>query len=123
MHTLKYSSHNSYRPRNEQIGIFKNMLYRAYNLCDPGEERLEEIDVFKYAFINQIFPPKEVVKTIQLYKENSGIKENNERAKERTESIILPYRKGVSEKLKKHLAKEDKNHDFKKKPDIARNDF
>ena len=36
-HTLKYSSYNSYRPRNEQIGILKNMLYRAYNLFDPGE--------------------------------------------------------------------------------------
>ena len=59
-HTLKYSSYNSYRPRNEQIGILKNMLYRAYNLCDPGEERQEEIDLLKYAFINQNFPPKKL---------------------------------------------------------------
>ena len=41
------------------------MLYRAYNLCDPGEERQEEIDLLKYAFINQNFPRKEVIKTIQ----------------------------------------------------------
>ena len=73
-HTLKYSSYNSYRPRNEQIGILKNMLYRAYNLCDPGEERQEEIDLLKYAFVNQNFPPKEVIKTIQSY---DGIVENN----------------------------------------------
>ena len=66
-HTLKYSSYNSYRPRNEQIGILKIMLCRAYNSCDPGEERQEEIDLLKYAFINQNFPPKEVIKTIQSY--------------------------------------------------------
>ena len=80
-HTLKYSSYNSYRPRNEQIGILKNMLYRAYNLCDPGEERQEEIDLLKYAFINQNFPPKEVIKTIQAYDEHDGFVENNDRAK------------------------------------------
>ena len=54
------------------------MLYRAYNLCDPGEERQEEIDLLKYAFINQNFPPKEVIKTIQSYDEHDGIVENNE---------------------------------------------
>ena len=40
--------------------------------------------------------------------------ENNERAKERTESIVVPYVKGVSEKLRKDLAKEDVNLVFKK---------
>ena len=113
-HTLKYSSYNSYRPKNEQIGILKNMLYRAYNLCDPGEERQEEIDLLKYAFINQNFPPKEVIKTIQSYDEHDGFVENNDRAKERTESIVVPYVKGVSEKLRKDLAKEDVNLVFKK---------
>jgi len=103
-----------HRPRNEQIGILKNMLYRAYNLCDPGEERQEEIDLLKYAFINQNFPPKEVIKTIQSYDEHDGIVENNERAKERTESIVVLYIKGVSEKLRKELAKEDVNLVFKK---------
>ena len=89
-------------------------MYRAYNLCDPGEERQEEIDLLKYAFINQNFPPKEVIKMIQSYDEHDGIVENNERAKERTESIVVPYVKGVSEKLRKELAKEDVNLVFKK---------
>ena len=40
--------------------------------------------------------------------------ENNERAKERTESIVVTYVKGVSEKLRKDLAKEDVNLVFKK---------
>ena len=48
-HTLKYSSYDSYRPRNEQIGILKNMLYRVYNLCDPGPERRGNKD-FKFCF-------------------------------------------------------------------------
>ena len=68
-------------------------------MCDPGEERQEEIDLLKHAFINQNFPPKEVVKVIQLYNEHDGIVEKNERAKEKTESIVVPYIKGVSEKL------------------------
>ena len=59
----------------------------------------------KYAFINQNFPLKEVIKRIQSY---------DERAKERTESIVVPYVKGVSEKLRKELAKEDVNLVFKK---------
>ena len=81
------------------------MLYRAYNLCDPGEERQEEIDLLKYAFINQNFPPKQVIKTIQSYDEHDGIVENNERAKERTESIVVPYVKGVSENFGKNWQK------------------
>ena len=64
-HTLKYSSYDSYRPRNEQIGILKNMLYRAYNLCDPGPEREEETKTLNFAFVNQNYLPKEVLKTIQ----------------------------------------------------------
>ena len=48
-HTFKYSSYDSYRPRNEQIGILKNMLHRAYNLCDPGPERGRNKD-FKFCF-------------------------------------------------------------------------
>ena len=39
--------------------------------------------------------------------------ENNERAKERTESIVVVYVKGVSEKLRKDLANEDVNLVFK----------
>ena len=51
---------------------------------------------------------------IQLYNEHDGNVEKNERAKERTESIVVPYIKGVSEKLWKDLAKEDVNLVFKK---------
>ena len=64
--------------------------------------------------MNQNFPPKEVIKTIQSYDEHDGFVENNDRAKERTESIVIPYVKGVSEKLRKDLAKEDVNLVFKK---------
>ena len=113
-HTLKYSSYDSYRPRNEQMGILKNMLYRAYNLCDPGPEREEEIKTLNFAFINQNYPPKEVLKTIQSYQESDGNKEDNKRAEERTESIVVPYIKGVSEKLRKDLGKEDINVVFKR---------
>ena len=35
-------------------------------------KRQEEIDLLKYAFINQNFPPKEVIKTIQSYDEHDG---------------------------------------------------
>ena len=57
-HTLKYSSYDSYRPRNEQMGILKNMLYRSYNLCDPGPEREEEIKTLNFAFVNIIIHRK-----------------------------------------------------------------
>ena len=108
-HTLKYSSYDSYRPRNEQIGILKNMLHRAYNLCDAGPEREEEIKTLNFAFVNQNYPPKQVLKTIQEYQESDGNKEENKRAEERTESIVVPYIKGVSEKLCRDLGKEDIN--------------
>ena len=112
-HTLKYSSYDSYRPRNEQIGILKNMLHRAYNLCDPGPEREEEIKTLNFAFVNQNYPPKEVLKTIQEYQESDGSKEENKRAEERTESIVVPYIKGTSEKLCKYLGKGAINVVFK----------
>ena len=89
------------------MGILKNMLYRAYNLCDPGPEREEEIKTLGFAFINQNYPPKEVLKTIQSYQESDGNKENNKKNEERTESIVIPYIKGMSEKLRNDLGKED----------------
>ena len=85
------------------------MLYRAYHLCDPGPEREEEIKTLNFAFINQNYPPKAVLKTIQSYEESDGNKGENKRAEERTESIVVPYIKGVSEKLHKDLGKEDIN--------------
>jgi len=96
------------------MGILKNMLYRAYHLCDPGPEREEEIKTLNFAFINQNYPPKEVLKTIQSYEESDGNKGENKRAEERTESIVVPYIKGVSEKLRKDLGKEDINVVFKR---------
>ena len=55
--------------------------------------------------MNQNYPPKEVLKTIQEYQESDGNKEENKRAEERTESIVVPYIKGVSEKLRRDLGK------------------
>ena len=92
----------------------KNILYRAYNLCDPGPEREEEIKTVNFAFVNQNYPPKQVLKTIQEYQESDGNKEENKRAEERTESIVVPYIKGVSEKLRRDLGKEDINVVFKR---------
>ena len=43
-----------------------------------------------------------------------GNKEENKRAEERTESIVVPYIKGVSEKLRRDLGKEDINVVFKR---------
>ena len=43
-----------------------------------------------------------------------GFKEDNKRAEERTQSIVVPYIKGVSEKLRKDLGKEDINVVFKR---------
>ena len=54
------------------------------------------------------------MKTIQTYKESDGYKEGNKRAEERTESIVVPYIKGVSEKLRKDLGKDNINVVFKR---------
>ena len=52
------------------------MVFRAYNLCDSGPDREEEIQTLKYAFINQDYPPKDVEMTIQNYQvENKDNKE------------------------------------------------
>ena len=64
--------------------------------------------------MNQNYAPKEVLKTIQEYQESDGSKEENKRAEERTESIVVPYIKGVSEKLRRDLGKEDINVVFKR---------
>ena len=73
-HTLKYSSYDSYRPRNEQMGILKNMIYRAYHLCDPGPEREEEIKTLNFTFIHQNYPPKEVLKTPLKFSKETYLK-------------------------------------------------
>ena len=87
------------------------MLFRAYNLCDPGPDREEEIQTLKYAFINQDYPPKDIEMTIQNYQDRS---EENKQAENRSESIVVPYVKGISEKLRRDLAKQDVNVVFKK---------
>ena len=77
-------------------------------------QREEEIKTLNFAFVNQNYPPKEVLKTIQEYQESDGNKEENKRVEERTESIVVPYIKGVSEKLRRDLGKEDSNVVFKR---------
>jgi len=69
-------------------------------------QREEEIKTLNFAFVNQNYPPKEVLKTIQEYQESDGSKEENKRAEEKTESIVVPYIK-VSEKLHRDLGKAD----------------
>ena len=66
------------------------MLFRAYNLCDPGPDREEEIQTLKYAFINQDYPPKDVEQIITNYRESEG-NEENKQAKNKSESIVVPY--------------------------------
>ena len=56
-----------------------------------GPEREEEIKTLNFAFVNQNYPPKQVLKTIQEYQESDGSKEENKSAEERTESIVVPY--------------------------------
>ena len=82
------------------------MLFRAFNLCDPGPDREEEIQTLKYAFTNQDYPPKDVEMTIQNYQDGN---EENKEAENRSESIVVPYVKGISEKLRRNLAKQDVN--------------
>ena len=57
-HTLKYSTFLSNRPRVEQLGIIKSMLYRAYGLCDQGDPLESEKMLLNNAFI--------VMDTIQM---------------------------------------------------------
>ena len=89
------------------------MLFRAYNLCDPGPDREQEIQTLRYAFINQDYPPKDVEQTISNYQECEG-NEENKQAENRSESIVVPYIRGISEKLRRDLAKQDVNVVFKK---------
>ena len=79
------------------------MLFRAY----------KEIQTLKYAFINQDYPPKDVEQTINNYQESEG-NEENKQAENWSESIVVPYIKGISEKLRRDLAKQDVNVVFKK---------
>ena len=61
------------------MGILKNMLYRAYHLCDPGPEREEEIKTLNFAFINQNYPPKQVLK---LFNPTKNLMEMKRKTKE-----------------------------------------
>ena len=89
------------------------MLFRAYNLCDPGPDREQEIQTLRYAFINQDYPPTDVEQTINNYQECEG-NEENKQAENRSESIVVPYIRGISEKLRRDLAKQDVNVVFKR---------
>ena len=80
-------------------------------MCDPGPDREEEIQILKYAFITQDYPPKDVEMAIQNYQDGN---EENKQTENRSESIVVPYVKGTSEKLRRGLAKQDVNVVFKK---------
>ena len=87
------------------------MLFRAYNLCDRDPDREEEIQTLKYAFIHQNYLPKDVEMTIKNYQDGY---EENKQAENRSEFTVVPYVKGISEKLHRDLAKQDVNIVFKK---------
>ena len=82
-------------------------------MCDPGPDREQEIQTLRYAFINQDYPPKDVEQTISNFPECEG-NEENKQAENRSESIVVPYIRGISEKLRRDLAKQDVNVVFKK---------
>ena len=79
------------------------MLFIAYTSCDPGPDREEEIHILRYAFINQDYPPKDVEMTIQNYQDGN---EENKQAENKSESIVVPYVKGIAEKLRRDVAKQ-----------------
>ena len=78
-HTLKYSTFSSNRPRAEQLGIVKNMLHCAHNLCDEGEPIENEVKLLNNAFIANGYHPKDVDRIISEYEHQKGDK--NEEAK------------------------------------------
>ena len=57
----------------------------------------EEIQTLKCEFINQDYPPKDVEMTIQNYQDGN---EENKQTENRSESIVVPKVKGISEKLR-----------------------
>ena len=111
-HTLKYSTFSSNRPRAEQLGIVKSMLNRAYNLCDEGEPLVREVKLLNDAFIANGYHPKDVDRIISTYEHQK--RDKNEEAKNRCDTICIPYVQGVSDILRKQLAKEGVNLIFKK---------
>jgi len=76
-HTLKYSTYNSNRPRNEQLGILKNMLFRAYNLCDPGPDREQEMQTLRYALLIKITHQKMLSRQSVIIKSVKEMKKTN----------------------------------------------
>ena len=73
----------------------------------------QEIQTLRYAFIYQDYPPKDVEQTISNYQQCEG-NEENKQAENRSESIVVPYIRGISEKLRRDLAKQAVNVVFKK---------
>ena len=56
---------------------------------------------------------QDIEHTISTYQECEG-NEENKQAENRSESIVVPYIRGISEKLRRDLAKQDVNVVFKK---------
>jgi hypothetical protein len=112
-HTQRYINWESNHSKNCKLGVIKGLIHRAHQLCDRGEDLIEELNLIKDVFISNGYPPSLVEKTMkdswEIEMKKSIVAEIDIQVDEKNKGyydiIQAPYVKGFSEKLQGDLKK------------------
>ena len=104
--TEQYLNWNSHHPVSQKIGLVKTLYYRAETLISSEEAKKKEKENIRKALRRCNYPEwalKEGQKKSEEKKQNETSKEV--KTKEKKDYVVLPYIKGVSERIERCFGK------------------
>jgi GIY-YIG catalytic domain len=109
-HTQRYVHWRSNHPRNNQVGILKNLLLIASRICDRKEDFSNEVNLLRDVFISNGYPWQVVDRAIKDSLEKKtrrslGIIAEGKKESEFYDIVHAPYVEGFSELIQKKLRK------------------
>ena len=99
--TDRYLDYNSYNPISHKMNTIKTLQKRAFTVCSDESNKIAELNLIKNQLINNGYPRKLIEKC------ETEVTMPSSRRQEETNRIIVPYIKGVSERVGKLLKKYD----------------
>jgi hypothetical protein len=101
-HTNRYLNFNSNHPVNVKRGLIRSLFIRAKNICSTEEILDKENEQLINALVSNEYPRSVIMDELNKVKK---INTNTNRNYESENTIVLPYKNGTSEEIRRILSK------------------
>ncbi len=101
-HTDQYLSFQSHHPLHQKLGVIRTLLDRCYNIVTEESDQKKEVEHIEQALRKCGYPDwsfKRVKDQLANKKERPEIKEEKDPSEKCKDMVVLPYVKGLTEKL------------------------